>query len=67
MLRKRQKKAHLMEIQLNGGSVSQKVDWAVKHFEKPIEVGSVFHQDELIDCIGVTKGRGVKGTKPVIN
>ncbi|BFZ17293.1 hypothetical protein BsWGS_20334 [Bradybaena similaris] len=61
LLRKRQKKAHLMEIQLNGGSVSQKVDWAVSHFEKPIEVSSVFEQDELIDTIGVTKGRGVKG------
>jgi large subunit ribosomal protein L3e len=61
LLRKRQKKAHLMEIQLNGGSISQKVDWAVDHFEKPIEVSSVFDQDELIDCIGVTKGRGVKG------
>jgi len=61
LLRKRQKKAHLMEIQLNGGSISQKVDWAVEHFEKPIEVSSVFAQDELIDCIGVTKGRGVKG------
>ncbi|KAK0045400.1 60S ribosomal protein L3 [Biomphalaria pfeifferi] len=61
LLHKRQKKAHLMEIQLNGGSVSQKVDWAVKHFEKPVKVSSVFSQDELIDCIGVTKGRGVKG------
>lgn len=50
-----------MEIQLNGGSVTQKVDWAVDHFEKPIDVSSVFAQDELIDCIGVTKGRGVKG------
>ncbi|GFO39405.1 60S ribosomal protein l3 [Plakobranchus ocellatus] len=61
LLRKRQKKAHLMEIQLNGGSVSKKVDWAVEHFEKPIEVTKVFSQDELIDCIAVTKGRGVKG------
>merc|ERR1711934_1215894 len=61
LLRKRQKKAHLMEIQLNGGSIADKVDWAREKFEQPINVSSVFDQDELIDIIGVTKGRGVKG------
>jgi large subunit ribosomal protein L3e len=29
----RQKKAHLMEIQVNGGSVAQKVEWATSKFE----------------------------------
>merc|ERR1712112_594567 len=61
LLRKRQKKAHLMEIQLNGGSIADKVDFAKDNFEKPLSVSNVFEQDELIDCIGVTKGRGVKG------
>merc|ERR1719175_203059 len=61
LLRKRQKKADLMEIQLNGGSIADKVDWARENFEKPISVSNVFEQDELIDCIGVTKGRGFKG------
>ena len=56
-----QKKAHIMEIQVNGGSVSQKVDWAVKHFEKTISVSEVFGQDELIDTIAVTKGHGFEG------
>jgi len=56
-----QKKAHIMEIQVNGGTVAQKVDWAREHFEKEINVSDVFDQDELIDCIGVTKGRGYKG------
>merc|ERR1719171_703804 len=32
-LKLRKKKADLMEIQVNGGSVSQKVDWAVGKFE----------------------------------
>lgn len=50
-----------MEIQLNGGSISQKLDWAKKHLEKPIPVKNVFAQDEMIDIIGVTKGRGTKG------
>jgi len=60
-LRKRQKKAHIMEIQLNGGSISDKVDFAVEHFEKQIPVATVFAKDEMIDVIGVTKGKGVKG------
>merc|ERR1712128_277869 len=61
LLRKRIKKAHIMEIQLNGGSVADKVDFAVSHFEKQIPIGEVFAQDEMIDIIGVTKGKGVKG------
>lgn len=56
-----QKKAHLMEIQVNGGSVADKVDFARSHFEKTVEVGSVFEQDECIDIIGVTKGHGYEG------
>ncbi|XP_059093493.1 large ribosomal subunit protein uL3-like [Tigriopus californicus] len=61
LLRRRQKKAHIMEIQLNGGSVADKVDFARNHFEKEIRCNSVFARDEMIDCIGVTKGKGFKG------
>ncbi|MFH4977309.1 hypothetical protein AB6A40_004018 [Gnathostoma spinigerum] len=57
----REKKAHIMEIQVNGGTVPEKVDWAKEHLEKQIPVDSVFAQDEMIDCIGVTKGKGFKG------
>lgn len=56
-----QKKAHLMEIQVNGGSVADKVEFAHGLFEKPVEVGSVFEQDEVIDVIAVTKGHGFEG------
>lgn len=61
LLRKRQKKAHIMEIQVNGGTVAQKVEFARRHFEKSVPVSSVFTQDEMIDAIGVTKGKGFKG------
>lgn len=50
-----------MEIQLNGGSIADKVAWAREHLEKPIPVSQVFGQDEVIDVIGVTKGKGYKG------
>merc|ERR1712045_432074 len=61
LLKKRQKKAHIMEVQVNGGSVPQKVDWARDMLEKQVNVGSVFSQDEMIDVIGVTKGKGFRG------
>lgn len=57
----RQKKGHLMEVQVNGGTVQQKVDWAKEHLEKDVPITSVFEQDEMIDVIGVTKGRGFEG------
>ncbi|KAJ3190249.1 60S ribosomal protein L3 [Gaertneriomyces sp. JEL0708] len=56
-----QKKAHIMEIQLNGGSIADKVNWAREHFEKTVDLASVFEQDEMIDVIGVTKGHGYEG------
>ena len=61
ILRLRQKTAHIMEVQLNGGSVADKVNFARDHFEKEIPVGAVFAQDEMIDVIGVTNGHGFKG------
>jgi len=46
---------------VNGGTVAAKVDWARENLEKSVLVNEVFAQDEMIDCIGVTKGRGFKG------
>jgi len=56
-----QKKAHIMEIQVNGGTVPEKVEWAYQHFEQTIDIGSVFEPSENIDVIGVSKGRGFEG------
>ncbi|KAI4607712.1 60S ribosomal protein L3 [Alternaria novae-zelandiae] len=57
----KQKKAHLMEIQVNGGSIADKVSYAHGLFEKPIEIGSIFEDNEMIDVIAVTKGHGYNG------
>ena len=57
----KQKKAHIMEIQINGGTVAEKVDWARDHFEKSVPVKDIFNPNEMIDVIGVTKGKGFKG------
>ena len=57
----KQKKAHLMEIQVNGGTVAQKVDYAYSFFKKQVLIEAVFQKDEMIDVIGVTKGKGYEG------
>merc|ERR1712038_196851 len=61
ILRRRQKKAHIMEVQVNGGTIAEKVDFAREHFEKKIPLNDVFAKNEMIDIIGVTKGKGFKG------
>ncbi|KAJ8599974.1 hypothetical protein CTAYLR_002877 [Chrysophaeum taylorii] len=61
LLKLRQKKAHLMEIQVNGGTVAEKVDYAKGLFEQPVPVDSVFNQNEMIDVCGATRGHGTEG------
>jgi large subunit ribosomal protein L3e len=56
-----QKKAHLIEIQVNGGTTTDKVDFATSLFEKAVTVDSVFQSNEMIDTIAITKGRGTEG------
>lgn len=57
----RLKKAHIMEIQVNGGDVDAKVEFARGLFEKEVPVDTVFNMDEQIDIIGVTRGGGYEG------
>merc|ERR1712032_979061 len=57
----RQKKAHVMEIQVNGGDIAAKVDFARGLLEKDVNVADIFSQDEMIDVIGVTRGHGNEG------
>jgi large subunit ribosomal protein L3e len=57
----KQKKAHLMEIQVNGGSIADKIAFGQGLFEKPVSIDTIFEQDEVIDVIAVTKGHGFTG------
>jgi ribosomal protein L3 len=47
--------------QINGGSIAEKVDFAYALFEKAVPIESVFSQNEMIDTIAVTRGRGTEG------
>jgi large subunit ribosomal protein L3e len=55
------KKAHIMEIQVNGGNIEDKVSFGYNLFEKEVRVGDVFAQNQIIDTIAVTRGHGWKG------
>jgi len=61
LLNNNQKKAHVFEIQVNGGTVDQKVDFGHDLFEKEVSVDTVFTNGEHCDVIGVTKGHGQTG------
>jgi large subunit ribosomal protein L3e len=57
----RQKVAHLCEIQVNGGDVSAKIDFAKALFEQEVEVASIFSEGECLDICAATKGHGYAG------
>jgi len=61
LLNNTQKKAHVFEIQINGGNIDQKVDFGHSLFEKEVNIDSVFQNGEHCDVIGVTKGHGQTG------
>lgn len=56
-----QRKANIMEVQINGGSISDKIDYTVGMFEQELPISAVFQEEETIDVIGVTRGHGVQG------
>jgi large subunit ribosomal protein L3e len=58
----RQKKNNIFEIQINGGkTVADKVNFVHGYFEKEVRIDQVFGQSEIIDVLGVTKGKGFTG------
>lgn len=48
-------------VQVNGGDAAAKVDYAYSLFEKEVTVDAVVQQNDMIDTIAVTKGRGTEG------
>jgi len=51
----------LAEIQINGGDAAAKVDWGKALFERNVPVSSVFSNNEMVDAVSITKGRGFEG------
>jgi len=55
------KKAHIKEIQVNGGSIEKKVEFTHNLLEQEVSVHKVFQQNDMVDIIGATKGHGFNG------
>jgi len=60
-LKLRTKVANLLEIQVNGGDVNAKVDFARALFEQEVPVSTVFSEGEVVDVCAATKGHGYEG------
>jgi len=58
---KNRRKTWIKEIQINGGTIDQKIDYVKGLFEKKVSVTEVFKKDENCDTIAVTKGHGTEG------
>lgn len=55
------KKAFVQEIQINGGSIKEKIALGKSLLEKEVRVDAVFQQSECADVVAVTKGHGFQG------
>jgi len=55
------KKAFIQEVQINGGTIAQKVAMAKGLLEKEVRIDSVFNTKEACDVCSVSKGHGMEG------
>ena len=55
------KKPDLVEVQIGGGSIQDQLNFALNILGKEVSVDSVFKEGQLVDVIGVTKGKGFAG------
>ena len=61
----RVKTRHRCEV--NGGTTEAKVDFVMGLFEQEVKIADCFSQDEMIDVIGATKGKGFNGVVAYFN
>jgi len=57
----KQKKVHMLEVQVNGGSIADKVEFVKSMFEQEIKIDKVFTEFESCDAISISKGHGMTG------
>ncbi|MFQ6081132.1 MAG: 50S ribosomal protein L3, partial [Candidatus Bathyarchaeia archaeon] len=55
------KKPDIMEIKIDGGSISEQFEYAKGLLGKTISVAEVFKEGQMVDVISVTKGKGWQG------
>jgi|BEDMetMinimDraft_2_1075160.scaffolds.fasta_scaffold00001_109 archaeal ribosomal protein L3 len=55
------KKPEIVEIQVGGGDTSAQLNYLLNILGKPVNVTDIFKEGQLVDIIGVTKGKGFQG------
>jgi len=55
------KKVHMLEVQVNGGSIDEKIKFCQDLMEQEVHVSGVFEESESIDTISISKGKGMTG------
>ena len=55
------KKPEIVEIQIGGGDIKSQLEYGLNLLGKPLEVKDVLKEGQLIDIIGVSKGKGFQG------
>mmetsp|Transcript_12320 Transcript_12320/g.25342 ORF Transcript_12320/g.25342 Transcript_12320/m.25342 type:complete len:385 (+) Transcript_12320:179-1333(+) len=56
-----QKKANVLEVQVNGGTTNEKISFCLNLFKKKVSINQIFRPNELVDIVGITKGKGFEG------
>jgi len=55
------KKPELIEIPVVGGTIEERLDYALSSVEKLIRISEVFREGQYVDVTAVTKGKGLQG------
>ncbi|ENN95843.1 50S ribosomal protein L3P [Methanocaldococcus villosus KIN24-T80] len=55
------KKPEILEIRIGGKSLEERLNYAKQILGKQLNITDVFQEGELVDTIGVTKGKGFQG------
>jgi large subunit ribosomal protein L3 len=55
------KKPELMEVKIGGGTIRERFEYAKKLLGKEVKASDVFKEGQLVDVIGITKGKGYAG------
>ena len=57
----RKKKPEIFEIEIGGGTVEERVNYALDILGKEVNVDEVFKEGEYVDVFSITKGKGFAG------
>ncbi len=55
------KKPEILEIRIGGKNIDERLNYAKEILGKQLNITDVFQEGELVDTIGVTKGKGFQG------